>query len=116
MHRDGAAGGASRWQTACSRRGRLGPSETELVICHVSRAITRAHDVGIVHRDLKPANIVITHEEDDELAKVFDFGITRPSDAANFERAREVTARPGERFGDRPPVLAHSADHEGTLG
>jgi len=62
------------------RRGRIGPSETETVIRHVSRAVTRAHDAGIVHRDLKPANIFITHNEEEEVVKIFDFGIAKASE------------------------------------
>ncbi|HTV18680.1 MAG TPA: serine/threonine-protein kinase, partial [Polyangiaceae bacterium] len=63
------------------RRGRLDTSETELVIRHVSRAITRAHDAGIVHRDLKPANIFITHNEEEEVVKIFDFGIAKAAES-----------------------------------
>jgi hypothetical protein len=63
------------------RRGHLGASETERVVRHVSRAITRAHEAGIVHRDLKPANIFITHNEEEEIIKVFDFGIAKATEA-----------------------------------
>jgi serine/threonine protein kinase len=63
------------------RRGHLGPSETEMIIRHISRAVTRAHEAGIVHRDLKPANIFITHNEEEEVVKVFDFGIAKASEA-----------------------------------
>jgi serine/threonine protein kinase len=63
------------------RCGHLGPSETEMIIRHVSRAVTRAHEAGIVHRDLKPANIFITHNEEEEIVKVFDFGIAKASEA-----------------------------------
>jgi hypothetical protein len=63
------------------RRGHLGPSATEMIIRHVSRAMTRAHEAGIVHRDLKPANIFITHNEEEEIIKVFDFGIAKATEA-----------------------------------
>src|SRR5690606_19798187 len=51
------------------RRVRISPAETETIIRHVSRAVTRAHAAGIVHRDLKPANIFITRNVDEEVIK-----------------------------------------------
>ncbi len=59
------------------RLGRLSARQTELVLRHVSRAVARAHELGIVHRDLKPANIFITRNEDEEIIKIFDFGIAK---------------------------------------
>jgi eukaryotic-like serine/threonine-protein kinase len=59
------------------RVGRLSPRETERVLRHVSRALSRAHDAGIVHRDLKPANIFIVSNEEEELIKLLDFGIAK---------------------------------------
>lgn len=61
------------------RKGALSVRETELVLRHVSRAVARAHEQGIVHRDLKPANIFITRNEDEEIIKLFDFGIAHVS-------------------------------------
>jgi serine/threonine-protein kinase len=59
------------------RERKLGPDETARWITHAARALTRAHAAGIVHRDLKPANIFIVRNEDEELAKVVDFGIAK---------------------------------------
>src|SRR5262245_35868831 len=59
------------------RLRRLTPSETELVIRHVCRAIARAHDADIVHRDLKPSNIFIVRNEEEEVVKLLDFGIAK---------------------------------------
>jgi serine/threonine-protein kinase len=39
--------------------------------------MTRAHEAGIIHRDLKPENIFIVRNDDEELFKVFDFGIAK---------------------------------------
>ena len=56
---------------------RLSPERALSVISQVARAIGRAHAGGIVHRDLKPDNIFLVREDDQELAKVLDFGIAK---------------------------------------
>ncbi|MFO0679327.1 MAG: protein kinase [Polyangiaceae bacterium] len=64
------------------RLGRLPLGETAKVIRQVCRALSRAHDKGIIHRDLKPENIFLvrTPDDDDEVAKVLDFGIAKFKD------------------------------------
>jgi|CZKU01.1.fsa_nt_gi serine/threonine protein kinase len=61
------------------RLGTLTLRETARIIGHVCRALQRAHDAGIIHRDLKPENIFLvrTPDDDDEIAKVLDFGIAK---------------------------------------
>jgi serine/threonine-protein kinase len=57
--------------------GRLSLEETAKILAQVGRAIARAHEVGIVHRDLKPDNIFLVKNDDEEIAKVLDFGIAK---------------------------------------
>jgi serine/threonine protein kinase len=59
------------------RAGKLSPLETARLLSHVARAVGKAHEVGIVHRDLKPENVFIVHNEDEEVAKVLDFGVAK---------------------------------------
>ena len=61
------------------RVGSLPLRETARIIGHVCRALQRAHDAGIIHRDLKPENIFLVRspDDDDEIAKVLDFGIAK---------------------------------------
>ena len=59
------------------RVGRLAPAEVARIITHVARALSRAHEASIVHRDLKPDNIFLVRNEDEEIAKVLDFGIAK---------------------------------------
>ena len=74
-----------------SRTQKLGPEETARWITHVARALSRAHASGVVHRDLKPANIFIVHNEDEELAKVVDFGIAKLVGREHVETATVTT-------------------------
>jgi eukaryotic-like serine/threonine-protein kinase len=55
----------------------LSPAATARILSHVARALGRAHDAGIVHRDLKPDNIFLVKNDDEEIAKVLDFGIAK---------------------------------------
>ncbi len=49
------------------------------IIQQVCRGLQKAHEHGIVHRDLKPENIFLVRnaDDDDEVAKVLDFGIAK---------------------------------------
>jgi eukaryotic-like serine/threonine-protein kinase len=61
------------------RMGRLSLQDTARILQQVSRGLARAHERGIVHRDLKPENIFLvrTPDDDEEIAKVLDFGIAK---------------------------------------
>jgi eukaryotic-like serine/threonine-protein kinase len=59
------------------RLGRLSPADTARIVTHIARALARAHEAGIVHRDLKPDNVFLVPGDDEEIAKVLDFGIAK---------------------------------------
>ena len=59
------------------RVGPLDPEQTYQILGQVARALVRAHAAGIVHRDLKPENIFLVPGDDQEVAKVLDFGIAK---------------------------------------
>ncbi|HMI88307.1 MAG TPA: serine/threonine-protein kinase [Polyangiaceae bacterium] len=63
--------------TRLERVHRLSAPETARIVSHVARALARAHEAGIVHRDLKPDNVFLVKNEDEEMAKVLDFGIAK---------------------------------------
>jgi eukaryotic-like serine/threonine-protein kinase len=70
---------------------RLTPFDTARVLSHIGRAISRAHEAGIVHRDLKPENVFLVKNEDEEIAKVLDFGVAKIERHALEEGTRTRT-------------------------
>jgi serine/threonine-protein kinase len=60
-----------------ARVGRLSPPDVARLMTQVARALGKAHEMGIVHRDIKPDNIFIVRNDEDEVAKVLDFGIAK---------------------------------------
>jgi len=63
--------------TRLDRCGTLSPPEVYEIVVQVSRGLVRAHAAGIVHRDLKPENVFLVPGDEQEVAKVLDFGIAK---------------------------------------
>jgi serine/threonine protein kinase len=53
--------------------------DAAVILQQVCRGLQKAHEHGIVHRDLKPENIFLVKspDDDEETAKVLDFGIAK---------------------------------------
>ncbi len=81
------------------RQGVLPPHQTAEIITHISRAISKAHEVGIIHRDLKPGNVFIVRNDDEEIAKVLDFGIAKVAPVEGLEHGANVATRTGSLVG-----------------
>lgn len=62
---------------ALGREETLSPALTAQILTHVARGVQKAHDAHIVHRDLKPENIFLSHNDDEVVAKVLDFGVAK---------------------------------------
>ena len=79
------------------RTERLAPREAALVLTHVARGIGKAHEAGVVHRDLKPDNIFLLKEDDEQYAKVLDFGVAKAGEgvfAATLTSAGKLLGTP----------------------
>ncbi len=73
------------------RVGVLPYAETARVLSDVARAMKKAHEGGIVHRDLKPDNIFLVRNDDQEVAKVLDFGIAKTTRGAGAQAKATAT-------------------------
>jgi len=81
------------------REKRLQAQETAKVITHISRAVGRAHEEGIVHRDLKPENVFLVNNDDEEVAKVLDFGVAKIESAKLGDGDEGTRTRTGSILG-----------------
>ncbi|HEY2409001.1 MAG TPA: serine/threonine-protein kinase [Polyangiaceae bacterium] len=82
-----------------TRVNRLSLAEATRIMTHVSRAIGRAHEAGIVHRDLKPDNIYLVRNDDEEIAKVLDFGIAKATTQGGLASSVSGSTRTGAVLG-----------------
>ncbi|NTS43872.1 SUMF1/EgtB/PvdO family nonheme iron enzyme [Flavisolibacter sp. BT320] len=57
------------------------PQYTDKLLIDILKGLAYLHRHGIVHRDLKPQNILVKIVEDEPIAKITDFGISKVVDA-----------------------------------
>jgi serine/threonine protein kinase len=65
------------------REGRMAPRRAVHLMHDICTGVGVAHRQGLLHRDLKPDNVIIappSHEGDEEIAKVVDFGLAKVRD------------------------------------
>lgn len=55
------------------------PGRAALAIDCIGQGLAAVHDVGVIHRDLTPNNVLCTGRGADELSKIADFGVARPT-------------------------------------
>jgi eukaryotic-like serine/threonine-protein kinase len=64
-------------------------SEVADVALQVCEALSHAHLAGIIHRDIKPSNLFLAMTGDgEEIIKVLDFGISKVTTRAEWERTQ----------------------------
>jgi serine/threonine-protein kinase len=62
------------------RHGPLPPGRVVHLLRQICLALREAHGVGLIHRDIKPSNIFVSRRGgEDDVAKLLDFGLVRPS-------------------------------------
>ncbi len=65
------------------RYGPLPPARVVYLLRQVCGALREAHAAGLIHRDIKPSNIIAARRGGiDDVAKLLDFGLVRPSATA----------------------------------
>jgi eukaryotic-like serine/threonine-protein kinase len=78
------------------RYGPLPPPRVVYLLRQVCGALREAHAAGLIHRDIKPSNIIAARRGGiDDVAKLLDFGLVRPSPTV---RATHLSAE-GEILG-----------------
>ncbi len=55
------------------------PARAAHAITCLAKGLTAVHEVGVIHRDLKPDNVLCCGFGDEEIFKVADFGVARPT-------------------------------------
>jgi serine/threonine protein kinase len=98
------------------RVGRLDGENTYRIVAHVCRALVRAHANGIVHRDLKPENIFLVQGDEEEIAKVLDFGIAKHDAYSLHDKATRTGSFLGTPFYVSPEqARGKSTDYRSDL-
>ncbi|MBK6515207.1 MAG: serine/threonine protein kinase [Polyangiaceae bacterium] len=55
------------------------PARAALAIDCIGQGLAAVHDVGVIHRDLTPNNVLCSGRGADEISKIADFGVARPT-------------------------------------
>ncbi|MDH5490417.1 MAG: protein kinase [Myxococcales bacterium] len=62
------------------------------IVVQVARSLREAHNLGVIHRDMKPGNVLITtHADEEDFAKVLDFGLVKDVDSDEEELTQQGT-------------------------
>jgi tRNA A-37 threonylcarbamoyl transferase component Bud32 len=80
---------------AIARGGAIGAPRAADIARQIARGLAHAHERGVVHRDLKSANVMLITEDDEpDVARILDFGIARIQQAAPLTEAGMVLGTP----------------------
>jgi serine/threonine protein kinase len=78
-----------------AREGKLDEARAVTFARQITRGLAHAHERGIVHRDLKTDNVLVVREdEDEEVAKILDFGLAQIRSEVRLTQAGQVFGTP----------------------
>jgi serine/threonine protein kinase len=81
------------------QEGQLAPGRALHILAGVLRGLAHIHHAKLIHRDIKPENIfLIRHGQDEDFAKILDFGIAKPMESSDLADGVKLT-QAGMAFG-----------------
>jgi serine/threonine-protein kinase len=79
--------------------GQLAPGRALHVLAGILRGLAHIHHAKLIHRDIKPENIFLIRQgQDEDFAKILDFGIAKPMEASDLNDGVKLT-QAGMAFG-----------------
>jgi serine/threonine-protein kinase len=92
---------------------KLSPQDTARIVTHIARALARAHAARLVHRDLKPDNVFLVSNDDEEIAKLLDFGIAKS--LREVKDSAQISTIPGVLVGTPYYMSPEQAEGASTI-
>jgi len=81
------------------QEGQIAPGRALHILAGVLRGLAHIHIAKLIHRDIKPENIfLIRNGQDEDFAKILDFGIAKPMAASDLDDGVKLT-QAGMAFG-----------------
>ena len=81
------------------QEGQIAPGRALHILAGVLRGLAHIHAAKLIHRDIKPENIfLIRHGQDEDFAKILDFGIAKPMATSDLDDGVKLT-QAGMAFG-----------------
>ncbi|HET9625485.1 MAG TPA: protein kinase [Kofleriaceae bacterium] len=81
------------------QEGQIAPGRALHILAGILRGLAHIHAAKLIHRDIKPENIfLIRHGQDEDFAKILDFGIAKPMEASELDDGVKLT-QAGMAFG-----------------
>jgi serine/threonine protein kinase len=81
------------------QEGQLAPGRALHILAGILRGLSHIHSAKLIHRDIKPENIFLIRQgQDEDFAKILDFGIAKPMEASDLDDGVKLT-QAGMAFG-----------------
>jgi hypothetical protein len=82
------------------QEGQLAPGRALHILAGILRGLAHIHHAKLIHRDIKPENIfLIRHGQDEDFAKILDFGIAKPMESSDLAADGVKLTQAGMAFG-----------------